>query len=114
MSARTRADAKAAAAAYQQIETGEAAIRQWSDMMGAIDDGPVHMSELGRTELYSLTVQQRHGPGTRVIAASALSVAGKAKVVRFILQTLIDDAGAKVAAAKRTLNQLGFDPEAQS
>lgn len=113
MSARTRADAKAAAAAYQQIETGEAAIRQWSDMMGAID-GPVHMSELGRTELYSLTVQQRHGPGTRVIAASALSVAGKAKVVRFILQTLIDDAGAKVAAAKRTLNQLGFDPEAQS
>lgn len=113
MSARTRADAQRAAAAYQQIEISKAAIFLWSDMMKAID-GPIDKSGVGRPELYSLTVHQRYGHDTRSIAATALSVAGRSKVVRFILQTLIDEAGAKVAAAQRTLNQLGFDPEAQS
>lgn len=112
MTTRTRADAQRAAAAYKQIEDNETAIDLWSDMMKAID-GPIDMSNIGRPELYSLTVQQRHGHGLRSIATGALSIDAKKNVTRFILQTLIDEAGAKVAAATRVLNQLGFVPEAR-
>ena len=82
--------------------------RTWGD-----DDGPGVIAErTGSERTHSPDLAAAAWPWRQNIAASAPSVAGSRSPLATVLQTLDRRWRAKVAAAKRTLNQLKSDPNA--